>query len=420
MADLPETFEEFDRKISDLFQKKQLEKIISECSARIVTAKKGGQVPLEILAFSHLSRGLAYYDALDPESTQNALNDLHEANNLDIAQVLKRFHPLCYLAAHAKTARALHHIKLIFAVFCRLQDKLVDAPSKSKKIAHYTELRVLKNLARSEPFRLYNVGYMNDPEEGKVFFKVINQVIRKLDPQKQIDIQKLFYSSESKNSYSPAYVGSFVRVEKEENEQKSRNLFLWRTYGKNQGEEGAGACLHFNAGGFSGQSPLMFGHMSLHGTAASEQCIYRVVYENEVESDEELKNYLLCLAEVLIQAEEIDWKDEKDGFYKVVRELLDQIRFLFKSDYYSAEGELRIVQSHYTDKSGRLIARGAVHTDMDSSPPRFFVEVTKSLPLETVILGPVARRFWGWEQWLKQQNSDLEVRKSDIPYGERD
>ena len=125
-----------------------------------------------------------------------------------------------------------------------IKDKLFYTLEKPKyEVAHYTSLHALKNLSKSKScFRFYNSDYMNDPEEGQVFFKIMNEEYP-MDEGK--DIEKCFYKDKDKSYRSPAYIGSFVHLE-EESAQKDK-LFLWRTYGKHDNEEAAGACLIFNS-----------------------------------------------------------------------------------------------------------------------------------------------------------------------------
>ncbi|MDA8014992.1 MAG: hypothetical protein MPK09_05180 [Gammaproteobacteria bacterium] len=409
MAELMENLTEFQRKISDHLESNLIGKALSVCSALIAAAEKKEQVSRGDLWFAHMIKGGLYFR---DDDFQKALVHLHEANNLETRQDLKLKSVPCYIASHIKTARALSVIKLVFHNICELQDMLVDVPSRFGSVVHYTELRVLKNLAQGNPFRLYNVGYMNDREEGETFLKIVQEMSGH-------NIRSSFYSGEGKDSYSPAYVGSFVRMSEKEVEQKNGNLFLWRTYGKNEKEDGAGACIYLSAYGFSGKLTGIFGQMLPSKNDNSQYCIYRVAYESEMAADKELHSALEKLAELLKYVAETDWGDEKDGVYKLVREMLDQIRFLFKSDYYAAEEELRIVQSHYSYESGHPDAFSAVKTDVESFPPRFFVEV-ENLPLQAVILGPVVRGFREWKQWLKQQDATLWVSKSDIRYGKRD
>ena len=82
---------------------------------------------------------------------------------------------------------------------------------------------------------------MNDPEEGRVLFEIIKG-------HGIENVEEVFYGNDEKKPHlSPAYIGSFVKVDKEDEEKDK--LFLWRTYGKHDGQEAAGACLIFKHGG---------------------------------------------------------------------------------------------------------------------------------------------------------------------------
>ena len=129
------------------------------------------------------------------------------------------------------------YFKLSEAII-KIQNKQFYRPREAKEVAHYTSLHTLKTLATHEHFRLYNANYMNDPEEGRVFFEIMKG-------HGIENVEEVFYgNNEKKPHLSPAYIGSFVKVDANEPEQKDE-LFLWRTYGKHDGQEAAGACLVF-------------------------------------------------------------------------------------------------------------------------------------------------------------------------------
>ena len=125
---------------------------------------------------------------------------------------------------------------LLFSIG-NIQRKQFYKPEEGKEVAHYTSLHTLKDLANKKRFRFYNAAYMNDPEEGGVFFDTIKE--------SGIDVKKDFYGEDEDPPYpSPAYIGSFVVVDSKKQESKDK-LFLWRTYGKHNGQEAAGTCLIF-------------------------------------------------------------------------------------------------------------------------------------------------------------------------------
>ena len=119
----------------------------------------------------------------------------------------------------------------------KIQGKQFYKPEEGREVAHYTSLRTLKDLANGGCFRFYNAAYMNDPEEGSVFFDIIKG--------SGINVKEVFHEEDEDPPYpSPAYIGSFIMVDSNNQEQRDK-LFLWRTYGKHNTQEAAGTCLIF-------------------------------------------------------------------------------------------------------------------------------------------------------------------------------
>ena len=264
---------------------------------------------------------------------------------------------------------------------------------------------------------------MDDPEEGKAFWNIIKKISGR-------DFREKIYSKESEESLSPAYVGSFVRVEdgEKEGDAKDGELFLWRTYGKNAGVEAAGACLHFDISKFSKTPPLVIDRMS----SSNEECIYRVVYENEINPDanKDLQARLGQLIDELIYITEKDWEPGtgKEETLRLVGESLDEVSFLFKGSHYREDRELRIVRSHYASEPVQLGEHDAesesesessdVKADAAHHPPRIYLEV-QSLDLKGVTLGPMTQDALEWTHWLKWRKSDLKIHHSKIRYGKK-
>ena len=284
--------------------------------------------------------------------------------------------------------------------------------NKDVKIAHYTSLHTLKNLFESKScFRLYNADYMNDPKEGQVFFKI-------MDKKYQTNIEEWFYE-DTDNSYRlPAYIGSFVRLE-EENKQKDK-LFLWRTYGKHDNEEAAGACLIFNNEQCSAKyATPQFGSMQEHLNNVQENlAFYKTHYYGR--PNEKLEEELEELGERLkVIKQFIEEIKDKLVLRKLVCELLDSIRFLFKESHYCEENEVRIIQLRYGETNES--SESQIKVDVDNIPPRFYLEALKSFRFSEVILGPKTRNAQEWEQWVKakakEQNRSVEIKQSGIKYG---
>ncbi len=117
-------------------------------------------------------------------------------------------------------------------------------------------------------------------------------------------------------------------------------------------------------------------------------------------------------------------ENEKDNgnkreLRKLVCDLLDTIRFLFKARHYQEEGEVRVVQVRYYDETKTTQKEDGVQVDTEQIPPRFYLETHDDFRFSEVILGPLARGEAEWKRWLKEQDETLIVKKSTINYGQR-
>ena len=327
------------------------------------------------------------------------------------------------------TGRALQLYLSLFEAISDIQKKLFYAPQQNAEVAHYTSLHTLKNLSEKGHFRLYNAAYMNDPEEGRMFFEIMGE------PGK--DVKKFFYGDENQPYPSPAYIGSFVKVDAIDPEQKDK-LFLWRTYGKHDGQEAAGACLIFEHEGtvFAKSPSAQIGAMQQlqskllksagdTGKPRERQTpkpeLYEIVYSDEATNQETSKE-LKKLPESLKPIQNyISEKDDhiKDKLKQLVRDLLDPIRFLFKARHYREEGEVRVVQVRYYDEENTSQDDGSIQVGTEQIPPRFYLETHENFRFSEVILGPQVRGAPEWKRWLKEQDATLIVKKSAINYGQR-
>ncbi len=370
--------------------------------------------PTNALAYAH--RGMAY---IYKGHHGRALNDIVRADKHDGTLRLRIAGPYFALRLHriypAGTKRrrntAFKYLNTLFNAIAAIQDKLFCGPESVQEVAHYTSLHTLKGLAAKSAFRLYNAAYMNDPEEGQIFFEI-------MESDFGTNLQADFYKETTHPS--PAYIGSFITVRQRGSEPKDK-LFLWRTYGRHNTEDAAGACLVFKHDGrnFAVTPPPRMGAM--HEPPA-RPALYRVVYRNdEGNFNEDLTAELQELSESLKQVEANVVKgtsDTTEELRKLVCELLDSIRFLFKKDHYREEQEVRIVEIRNEDRSEEMKADGVI-VDTEGIPPRLYIETGDSIRFDEVILGPEARGIYEWKRWLKGQNATLVVTKSQIEYGKR-
>ena len=309
-------------------------------------------------------------------------------------------------------------------------------------IVHYCSLDTLKKLATGEGFRLYNVDYMNDHEEGKTFFDLINESNFKVN-------EIFFRGKETEKSVSPAYIGSFVKIEKG---GEAENLFFWKTYGKQEGVESSGACLVFKDDIFPTDYHLTLGIegnykyknkyeiktsskamdgsrsqtvtiydtpeefesaldiLKQSGLYGSAPMLFNVVYRSDVDTVPHLKKHLKEITSILRTLQ------EEENTHDLVCEILDEIRFLFKADHYKEEKEARVI---VVRPQGRMDQKSSdkIKIDTDIIPPRFYIEPFEGTLLERVILGPQVKRFAEWTEIFKRSKllKNVEVKKSKIP-----
>ena len=101
---------------------------------------------------------------------------------------------------------------------------------------------------------------------------------------------------------------------------------------------------------------------------------------------EKLKELATSLEEIKKFKSQTD-ESKQEGLAKLARELLDDIRFLFKADHYKEEQEVRVVEMRYSWKDGTQ-ALDQIQVDTEQIPPRFYLETSKDFRFSEVILGP--------------------------------
>ena len=305
--------------------------------------------------------------------------------------------------------KSFKHIIKIWEIIGKIKYKLLE---KGETATHYTSLDILKELLSGKQFRFYNATYMNDPDEGETFFEIINKKTEKFD----INVKNIFYE-EPKKFYSPAYIGSFTTVSYPQEDK----LSLWQIYGKQKGEDAGGACLIFKPSCFAKKVNRGLGSMQMQ-EVSTNPCLYKVVYQKNMNDVDGLCKTIDNLADQLRYINEVcliekDNDTENDIIRKLVREVLDEIRFLFKRDHYSDEKEMRVVSMKYIP----IVSdpkNSDIKEDKNHLPPRLYLNAPKRFHFSKVLLGPKASGLAEWKQWaeLKQQERKISIEKSEIPY----
>ena len=392
-----------------------------------------------LLGLSYSLNGL-YNKAFDLFIYANKLNSTLKSHEVEVYISFRINDIVSKLSSHCRKEVVQKYFKLL-KIINSIQ-KLLFYNQDQPGVAHYTSLNTLKKLVNKEYFRLYNAAYMNDPEEGRIFFDIIKGFLlkeefvskKKLLPKVKKYLEDLFYEiTDEERYYFPAYIGSFVRLDSNEAIEKDK-LFLWRTYGRDNSEEAAGSCLVFPRESFLKSYTPQIGHMRQQpemGEGFGKQKtkklpIYEVMYEKDMKAckGKALKNKLIKLCIALVECIEIITskcikKDEdRDELKNITFELLDGIRFLFKSDDYSEECELRFIQPYYHGKTeNKAEETNEVKEDLEQTPPRFYMNAPEDFNFNEIILGPNARNVEDWKWWIKEQNPNIKVKQSIIKYG---
>ena len=386
---------------------------------------------------AYLWRGRAY---LKKEDYDKAFEDFLSAGKQD--STIKLTIPLAYLAsriddifhqdqdAQCQKSEAFSLYEKLLDTITLIQEALFYQPetSQCEEVTHYTSLHALKKLAGKKSFRFYNVTYMNDPDEGRKFFKIMED--------NEANVEEFFYEKNDQPYLSPAYIGSFTMVTPKESQKD--DLFLWRTYGKHDDKEAAGACLLFKHDGscfarrFKHQlgpipQSLLDNESTSEPRPQAKPSLYKISYPDDKndENDETLEN-LKDLAEQINLINDFNNKKQhekkKEQLDELARNFLDTIRFLFKSDHYKAEKEVRIVEFHAYKEDEAQSSDNNIKVDVKQIPPRFYVEAPEDFCFSEVILGPRVRSSRDWKQWIEYERknsevSEVKVQKSIIKYG---
>ena len=388
---------------------------------------------------TYLWRGRVYFEK---EDYDNAFEDFLDAGKLD--STIKLTIPMAYLAGriddifhqdqdaqHQKgkdqKIEAFELYGELLGTITLIQKALFQPPetSQCEEVAHYTSLHTLKALAGKKSFRFYNVTYMNDPDEGRKFFKIMED--------NEANVEEFFYEKNDQPYLSPAYIGSFTMVTPKKLQKD--DLFLWRTYGKHDDKEAAGACLLFKhdescfAKRFKHQlGPIPQSFLDNESTSESrpqaKPSLYKISYPGD--EDKKFLEHLENLAKQIKRINSFNNKKQhekkKKQLDELARNFLDTIRFLFKSDHYKTEKEVRIVEFHAYKENETQSLDNNIKVDLKQIPPRFYAEAQEDFCFSEVILGPRVRNSRDWKQWIEYERknsevSEVKVQQSIIKYG---
>ena len=267
---------------------------------------------------------------------------------------------------------------------------------KDECVTHYTTFSVLKSLILDDDkFRLSEGNFMNDPNEGKEFF---------------IFLDYKPYSSYKDGSrleyFSPKpFIGSFV------NKDKSNDLNMWRLYGKENGIEAKGSAITLRTQEFINEikNTLPKGEED-YCSPESDINFYWVVYIDTetnqfyIPSIDDSDNISSLMNELKSKLALIN--KEKTSLEKY----LNSIAFLFKSDAYKNENEVRLVVKGLEFKK---------EYNFDAMPPRLYIELESIKKIVNhITLGPKVdnARKWAAALYYSYENNFPEIMISHLPY----
>ncbi len=329
----------------------------------------------------------------------------------------------------------------VLRLFDKLQSAVKEIKSEhalsiheaSNGIAHFTTLETLhsmlpspggdnhaSHLDRSNHLRLYNLTYVNDPQEGKILLLGENPEtthIQNFFPElmtKTHDKQEFLFQDTvplSPLAFS-VYVGSFTL--------RSDRLDLWRAYG----HDGSGFCIVLPFESFVHEREIQT--QAFAGLAASEthnsdvsMTLYRVVYDKD-----RIRSTLSCLNRHLFEIQKArerlakavsDPEFVRSQINLTVRAILSDVLYLYKHEEYSNEEEVRMLAPF-------AISATAVHADKQS-PARLYVKTKPFLfaPGSKIIIGPKVLNPEAVRLELKHRldrngHPDVQVALSHIQY----
>jgi len=262
-----------------------------------------------------------------------------------------------------------------------IKDKLLI----KEECVHYTSLSKLKKLILEDSkFRISEGNFMNDPSEGEVFFNFLED---KFDTSRK--------DGSSVETFSPKpFIGSFVT------EDKYNDLNMWRFYGKEAGIEAKGCAITLRTQEFIEDIKDFLANEKKEARLDNESDIhfYRVVYLVHHEStkfyipnlnpkkSKELKDLMSELKEKV--------KIYKSKDKTSLEVCLNDIAFLFKSDAYKNENEVRLVvkgiefEKKYCEENKE---------EKSVNPPRVYIELESiKKRVKQIILGPKVDKVNEW------------------------
>lgn len=312
------------------------------------------------------------------------------------------------------TADELINLLEVWRLIQTIKGELIVRELEGVKFGHYTSGKVLQEILKQEKntkyeitskSRLSNVNYMNDPSEGKV----LNQFLT-LDSQ----LQQLTLKP------SPWFLMSLTSA--------IDRLEMWAQYGC----QAQGVCLILSPSDFL-KRDLVWGPKNFKDKQENDMSsidlnevngdfIYRIGYLSISEQNDDIleKKYNTCLSDAEIDTindslnrmkERVVAIDRSSKLFEVVNEILDEIRYLFKSADYSYESELRILKYVPLEADNEKIK-----INDSGEVAKIYIERDNPIKIEEVIFGPKFSHPENVTPLLHFLDNNIKFSQSKIPF----
>ena len=312
-------------------------------------------------------------------------------------------------------------------------DHALSEDEAPEGIAHFTTLETLHSMLPSESalsfsskrgishfLRLYNLSYVNDPQEGKILLlgegeeaKTIQEFFPSSLPGSHWTDDHLYSETVPLSGLSfSVYVGSFTL--------RSDRLDLWRAYG----QDGTGFCIVTPVQAFLQRAEVS--EQAFAGLAASEEnnsdismTLFRVEYKRQkiALTRSRLNSHLkkISKARARLSNETKNSEAVESQFDLTVRAILSDVLYLYKHEEYKNEEEVRMLAPFAI--SARLVSAD------ERTPARLYVRTKPFLftPGSKIIIGPRVQEREAVRLELKHRldrngHSDVDVMLSRIQY----
>ncbi|MBU3109661.1 tetratricopeptide repeat protein [Clostridium gasigenes] len=327
------------------------------------------------------------------------------------------------------------HICELFLTVMDLKDKLVY--TENKPVGHYTKVSNLKYLLKPtvktdedkkiSRLRLNNVAYMNDPTEGEVFKRLLensNDNIK--DLINNIYTRNSEINREIISGKNNMFLASFST-------SIDSSLPMWIQYSEN----GNGCCLVFDELFFDKEDKnsliceidekvekLLEQNSELSNDIDNKEdkkiyyCLHKIKYVNssddkyslDFKKDKEIIELIKEIGEKLCGFEDDLALMGNAPIKGIIMNILDQVRFLFKDENYDHEAEVRLVKF---EDNGNIKYTGA---EEGFRVPHVYIELERELIFKEVILGPKVENVTEIANYLYYTDKVDIVSKSKIKY----